>query len=115
MSVIFFKISGADAVGVDATNDFTTDGYPFEISHDWSVSFKDNAVTGLPTYTLQVSNNNSTWYNLNVLSTGVKFDDSITSDFISYRFMRVVYTANGASAGTVDVELSTKNKTNARG
>ncbi len=115
MSLTHFKISGVDAKGVDATSNFTTDSYRFEISQDWSVSFKDNAVVGLPTYTLEVSNNNATWYDLNVLSTNVKLEDSITSDFISYRYMRVVYTANAASAGTVDVELSTKNKTNARG
>lgn len=115
MSLVYFKISDVNTKAVDATNDFTTDKFRFEVSQNWSVSFKDNSVVGLPTYTIEVSNNGSTWYELNVLSTDVKFDDSITSDFFSYRFMRVVYSANGASAGTVDLELSTKNITNARG
>lgn len=115
MSVVLFKIGGVPAENVDATNDVTTDAFEMEISHDWSVSIKGNSVVGLPTYTIEVSNNNSTWYNLNVLSTGVKFVDSITSDFLSYRYMRIVYAANGATGGTVDIELSTKNKTKARG
>ena len=115
MSVVFFKIAGVNAEGVDATSDFTTDAFPTLISHDWSVSFNDNSVVGTPTYTIEVSNNESTWYLLNVLSTNVKFDDSITSDFLSYKFMRVKYLAGGTSSGTVDLEFSIRNKTNARG
>lgn len=115
MSVVFFKILGSDAKNVDATSDATTDAYEMEISHDWSVSIKDNSVVGLPTYTIEVSNNDSTWYNLNTLSNDVKFVDSIASDFISHRYMRIVYSANGSTSGTISIELSIKNKTNARG
>lgn len=115
MSVVLFKIGGIPAENVDATSDVTTDAFKFDISHDWSVSFKDNSVVGLPTYTIEVSNNQSTWYNLHSLSNNVKFVDSITSDFLSYSFMRILYSANGATGGTVNIELSTKNKTKARG
>lgn len=115
MSVVLFKIGGVPAQNVDATSDVTTDAFATFISHDWSVSFKDNSVVGFPTYTIEVSNNESTWYNIADKAKNVKFDDSITCDFLSYRYMRVLYSANGATEGTVNIEFTIKNKTNARG
>lgn len=111
MSLIHFKIAGVPAIGVDATSDFTTDAYQFCNSHDWSVSLNDNGLAGNPppTFTIEVSNNGVKWYDWDSLSTGVEIDDSPDADYMSYKYMRVVYSANGNSAGTVDVELDTLN------
>ncbi len=115
MSLVYFKITGVEAKGVDATNDFTTDGYKFENSHDWSVSLKSIGVVGGPaSYTLQVSNNGSTWYDYNSDSSNVVLEDSVDSDHMAFRFLRVVYTANGTSAGTLDVELGINNNLTGR-
>jgi len=112
MSLIYFKILGVDAKGVDATNDFTTDAYEFCYSHDWSVSLNDVglAVTGQdPTFTIEVSNNGVKWYDWDSLSTDTAIEDSPDADYMSYKYMRIVYSSNGATAGTVDVELDSLN------
>jgi len=108
MSLIYFKIAGVPAKGVDATNDFTTDAYQFCNSHDWSVSLNDaGLVGGPPTFTIEVSNNSTKWYDWDTLSTNTAIVDSPDAPYMSYKYMRIVYTANGTSAGTVDVELDT--------
>jgi hypothetical protein len=110
MSLIYFKILGVEAKGVDATNDFTTDAYEFLNSHDWSVSLNESGlVGGPPVYTVEVSNNKTKWYEWDVLSTNTLIEDSVDAPYMSYKYMRIVYTASGTSAGTVDVELDTLN------
>jgi len=110
MSVVYFKIAGVDAQGVDATNNFTTDAYEFCHSHDWSVSLNDvGLVGGPPTFTIEVSNNKTKWYDWDILSTDAAIVDSPDADYMSYKYMRIVYLANGTSAGTIDVELDTLN------
>lgn len=110
MSLIYFKILGVEAKGVDATSDFTTDAYEFCYSHDWSVSLNElGLVGGPPTYTVEVSNNNTKWYDWDVLSTNAAIQDSVDAPYMSFKYMRIVYSANGTSSGTVDVELDTLN------
>lgn len=107
MSTVLFKISGAEAQGVDATNDVTTDAFKLGESYDWSVSLNDTGVTGgPPTYTIEVSNNSSKWYEFNQNSTDVALADSVTAEYFGFKYMRVIYSANGTTAGTVDFELS---------
>lgn len=110
MSVLFFKISGSNAQGTDATNDVTTDSFEFKSSHDWSVSIPGDSITGgPPTYTVEVSNDDSTWYDYNNSSTDIDVVDAVADHYFSFRYMRVNYSANGTSAGTVDMRLSIKN------
>jgi hypothetical protein len=110
MSLIYFDISNTPAVGVDATNDVTTDAYQFEHSHGWSVSLSDTGLAGgPPTFTVEVSNNLSKWYEWDSLSTDVAIVDSPDATYMSYKYMRVIYTANGTSAGMIDFELDLQN------
>lgn len=110
MSLTYFKIGGVETKLVDATSDFTTDAYPFTHSHDWSVSLNDaGLVGGPPTFTVQVSNNKTKWYDWDALSTDTAIEDSPDAEYMSYKYMRIVYSANGTSAGTVDVELDLLN------
>lgn len=107
MSVVNFKILDVEAKNVDATADVTTDAFPFCNSHDWAVTILDNGVVGgPPTFTVEVSNNKTKWYNWDTLSTGVDIVNSVDGDHMTYAYMRIIYLANGTSAGTVDFELS---------
>lgn len=110
MSLIYFDIAGVPAKAVDATGDVTTDPYQFEHSHGWSVSLSESAlVGGPPTYTVEVSNNLTKWYEWDSLSTDVALVDSPDATYMSYKYMRVVYTANGTTAGTIAFELDLQN------
>ena len=110
MSLIYFKILGTEAKGVDATSDFTTDAYEFLNSHGWSVSLNDSGLAGgPPTFTIEVSNNKTKWYEWDVLSTNTAIEDSPDASYMSFKYMRIVYSANGTSLGTVDVELDVLN------
>lgn len=107
MNVVNFNIGGVPAVSVDATSNFTTDGIKFPNSLSWSVTFKRNAIVGgTPVYTVEVSNNEITWYDYNNLSTDVSLEDSVADDSMSFTFMRIQYLASGVSSGTLDVELN---------
>ncbi len=110
MSLTYFKIANVEAKLVDATNDVTTDAYLFDNSHGWAVSLNDIGLAGgPPTYTVEVSNNKTKWYDWDDLSTDVAIEDSPDSTYMSFKYMRVVYTANGTSAGTIDFELDLQN------
>jgi hypothetical protein len=109
MSVINFKIGGVPTKAVDATVDFTTDAYDFDYSHDWSTSISETGVVGSPTYTIECSNDKVKWYEYNSASTAVALADAVADDRFSFSYMRLIYSANGTSAGTVDVELSLNN------
>lgn len=110
MSVINFELLGVDITAGDATSNFTTDKYEFKSSHDWSVSIEGTGIVGgPPTYTVEVSNNDSLWYEYNNSSTNIDIADSVADHYFGFRYMRVIYSANAASAGTVHVQLSIKN------
>jgi len=106
MSVLNFKIGGVETIAVDATSNFTTDNLNTESSDakSFSVTLSPSGITGTgATYTLQVSNEGDFWYDLD------KDVDAITtstrSNFIGYRFMRVVYTAGSVTAGLIKLQL----------
>lgn len=109
MSVINFKIVGVPATAVDATSDFTTDAFEFESSHRWAVALSETGLVGAPTFTVQVSSDKVKWYDWDALSTNVAIADSPDATYMSYRFMRVVYSANTASAGTINAMLDLTN------
>lgn len=112
MIFTYFKVNGQNAQQLDATQNVTTDAYQFNNSHGWMVSINDINVAGGPgTWTIQVSNNSSKWYDLNLDSTDVVLEDAVDSDFIGFKYMRVVYSSNGTTAGTIDIELTLQNNT----
>ncbi len=106
MSVLNFKIGGTETTAVDAASNFTTDNLSTESSDakSFSVTLSPSGIIGTgATYTLQVSNNTNFWYDLD------KDVDALTtttrSNFIGYRFMRVVYTAGSVTDGLINLQL----------
>lgn len=111
MSKVLLKIGGNPAVDVDATIDFTTDAYTFCNSHDWAISLTTVGLVGDPVYTVQVSNDEITWYDYALEATNVAIIDSIAHDRMSFLHLRVKYLALTTTSGTVDVFLSFNNDT----
>lgn len=110
MSVIKFTVSDVDVIDRVATADFTTDSISFDNSHDWSVSFSSTGITGgPPTYTVEVSNDDSTWFPWSVASTDIGLGVSPNDNFMPYKHLRVVYENNVTTAGTVTLELNIAN------
>lgn len=74
-------------------------GDALEITSSWKFSITPNfsGVTGNPTYTLQVSNDNVTWFDYNNNSTVIAIDDGICDVYMSFVYLRVNTTSNGAT------------------
>lgn len=104
--------SGVDVNGSAATADMTSDAIPFDINKPWSLNvWFDSAfsVTGSdPTITIEVSNDfDGDADSFTPLTDATDIDlpyyfDGLDSTFL---WMRVVYTANGATAGTKNFDL----------
>lgn len=95
---------------LDITADATSDHIDMPENYIWSVSPNIvAAVTGAPTYTVQASSDGTTWFNYTDSLTDIAID-SIAPDVEGFGFslMRVVVTANGASAGEIQFVLGTK-------
>lgn len=63
---------------------------------------------GDPTYTIEVSNDNLTWFEYNNLSTDVSVNDAVDDNHLAWIYMRVVYDAKTETTGTVEFELTQK-------
>ena len=101
MSTLKFKISGSDISGNDATIGFTTDAVEWCYSHDWSVGMTTSGIDGAATYTIEVSNDNVTWYEYDANSTDLSVADSFEWDYFGYKYQRLVYTPTGVTVGTI--------------
>jgi len=102
MAATSFKVSDVEVIGFDASSNFTTDSIRLGgVSSKWSIKFENNTSGGSPTYTLEYSMDNS---NFHELARVIDFpiDKGILKSFQGIPFMRIVYTANGAT-GTVDL------------
>jgi len=111
MSVINFRIADAKILAVDADTNFTSDEIRFDKSHDWSVTLVGTGIVGgPPTYTVEVSNDKTKWYDWDVSATDVALADSAGSDHLGYKYMRIVYTAGTTSAGTIAAQLGLFNR-----
>jgi hypothetical protein len=62
------------------------------------------------TYTIEVSNDNLNWFDYNNLSTDVSIEDAVDDIHLAWIYMRVVYSANTESSGTIEFNLTTKQK-----
>jgi len=111
MSVINFKKAGVKIETEPANADFLSDGIKLDNSHDWSVTLVGSGIIGGPgTYTVQVSNDNSNWFDWDVTTTNVALADSAGNDHLGYAFIRFKYLKGTTTAGTIDAKLGLFNK-----
>jgi hypothetical protein len=92
-----FKVGGDE--NIDLSLDQTTDSQSLCGSYQWSINATSGDVVGVPTYTIEVSNDDSTWYEYNNDSTNVAFTDAVDDNHFAFKYIRLVITSNG-STGT---------------
>lgn len=104
-----FSDAGGKINGTAATLDSTTDAIEFKTNTFWSLNcaLPSLAVTGSdPTITIEVSNTN-VGADFNPLEGALLVDlpDFFEGEFSTWKFFRLVYASNGATAGTKEFTL----------
>lgn len=74
----------------------------------WNVSVDVSGLTGEGKYTIQVSDDNVTWYNYAEEFKEVSTEDSVAHDDMEYLLIRVKYEVGSVSAGSVIFKLNNK-------
>jgi hypothetical protein len=103
------KFIFSDGTSHDATVSETSESIQSCYKYQWSLAPIINGLTaGDPTYTIEVSNDNLTWFEYNNLSTDVSVNDAVDDNHLAWIYMRVVYDAKTETTGTVEFELTQK-------
>ena len=109
--LISVTVGGVDQNGTAATSSMTSEAIEFKSNGFWSINiwFSSLSVTGTnPEVTLQVSNSddlNSFTDLTDATNIDVADNVVIKSEFSKWRYFRVVYTPNGATAGSKYFDL----------
>ena len=61
----------------------------------------DNTSGGNPSYTIEVSNDGTTFTEYDSNSTGVDLEDAFADDIMPFAFMRIVFDSPAPTTGTV--------------
>ena len=105
------KFVFSDGTSHDASVSETSESLKSWYKYEWSLA---PIITGLsgatPTYTIEVSNDNVNWFEYNNLSTDVSIVDAVDDNHLAWIFMRIVYDKGTESTGTVEFELTQKQK-----
>ena len=102
---------------------FTTDGTSHDVTvseasellescsnYVWNVSPSVTGLSGSPTYTIEVSNDGTTWFEYATEFTGVDIDDAVEDTQLSFKYMRVNHIAGTSTAGVVTYTLTQKQR-----
>lgn len=85
---------------------------PFEVSYNynWNIAPQVNeAITGTPTYSIEVSDNNVDWFKYDDLFNDLDINKAAEADGLSFKYIRVSLISNGAT-GNVTFILGLKAK-----
>ena len=105
------KFVFSDGTSHDASVSETSESLKSWYKYEWSLAPIQSGVTGgNPKYTIEVSNDDINWFEYNNLSTDVSIDDAVDDNHLSWVYMRIVYSGTGVSAGTIEFELTQKQK-----
>lgn len=103
------NITFAGLPNLNVTSDATSDVITMMENYIWSVSPNVvSALTGSPTYTIQASSDGNTWFNYTTDLTDVNVTTALDVEGFGFPLMKVVLSANGASAGIISFVLSKK-------
>ena len=103
MDPITRKFTFSDGQGHDVTIDETSE--PLQSCQDYKWSITPNTqllVGGPPLYTIEVSNDGSSWFEYNSESTDITTDNAVCDDHLAFTQMRIVHKANGSTSGNVE-------------
>lgn len=83
---------------------------PFEIcfQYGWSLAPTVTGTPGTAKYTVEVSQDNVTYFDYKTLATGVDIEDAVEDNTFSWSWIRIAVTPGGPSAGTVDFSIELK-------
>lgn len=93
----------------DASVDETSESQQICYQYGWSITPIANvAGGGVPDYTVQVSDDNVTWFNFSPASTGVPLNIAVERSALNFLYIRIVYDAAVATTGTIQFDLLLK-------
>lgn len=102
-----FVFSGV--TNVDVTSDATSAAIVLPENYIWSITPQVVvSITGSPTYTVQVSNNGTDWFDYTSDLTDAAITFSADVQGFGYQLMRIDFTSAGASDGEVEFLLWAK-------
>lgn len=101
----------SDGTSHDATVSETSESLESCYKYEWSVApIQSGLSVGDPIYTIEVSNDDTNWFEYNSLSTDVSVDDAVDDIHLAWIYMRIVYNAGTETTGTIEFELTQKQK-----
>lgn len=104
-----FKFGESEVLTVSVTTDSNSNSLQIDNSYTWHVIAKEETeITGTPTFTIQVSDDDSEWFEYNTEFSNLEFTEVPENQNLSFNYIRVVIKANGASAGTASFTIGLK-------
>ena len=76
--------------------------------HGWSIAPTVVGTSGNADYTVQVSQDNITYFDYKTLGTNVAIEDAVEDVSINWSWLRIVVSSGGASSGTAQFSLEMK-------
>lgn len=97
-----------DGASHDASVTESSESLVFCDSHFWSLIPVVASLDASPLWTLEVSNDNVTFSPYASETDGAAIAQGFDDNHLAFKFMRVTYTANGNTTGTVEFTLIIK-------
>lgn len=105
------KFEFNDGIVHDASISGTSEAIRSCYKYEWSIAPITAGLTSAKgEYTIEVSNDNVNWFEYNNLSTDVSIEDAVDDIHFAWIYIRLVYDAKTESTGTVQFELTQKQK-----
>jgi len=99
----------SDGITHDATVDETSEKLDSCQNYKWSVTPNPQSLTGgTPEYTIEVSNDNITWFDYDSASSGLDVNNAVDDTHLAFIYMRIKHEAKGSTGGTVEYLFTQK-------
>ncbi len=104
-----YKFEFTDGTAHDATISQVSESFQICFPYEWSVFVDQVGLTNsLGTWTIEVSNDDNTFYNYKSNSVDIPIMDAYDDIHMSWTYMRINYNAQTETSGTVEFEITLK-------
>ena len=93
---------------IDIGTGGTTPALEICFQHGWSIAPTVTGTSGNASYTIEVSQDNLTWFDYKTLGTNVDIDDAVEDVSINWSWLRIAVSSGGASSGTAQFSIEMK-------